>query len=107
MGESNKFCVILTTCPNPEEANRIATLLIKKHIAACVQVTGITSYYEWKGKINTDSEQLLLIKARSDFYNIIENLIRENHSYEIPEIIQVPIEKGYERYLNWINETSS
>jgi periplasmic divalent cation tolerance protein len=98
--------MVLTTCPNREEADRLASLLVRGHAAACVQVTGITSYYEWKGRVNTDSEQLLIIKSRADAYEKIEGLISENHSYEVPEIVRIPIDRGSAAYLGWIDEVS-
>ncbi len=106
MTEPRTYCVILTTCPSHEEADKIATLLIREHAAACVQVTEIVSYYEWKQSVNTDAEQLLFIKAGTDQYERIEQLIRQNHSYEVPEIVQIPIIKGSKDYLNWIDEVS-
>lgn len=100
------YCMVLTTCSSMEEARKIATTLIRDHLAACVQITGITSVYEWKGTVNTEPEHLLFIKARSDRYESIEKSIRDNHSYEVPEIVQVPIEKGALSYLRWIDEVS-
>jgi periplasmic divalent cation tolerance protein len=106
MADSSRYCMVLTTCPTQDEAQRIASLLIREHLAACVQITGITSCYEWKGTVNTENEQLLLIKARADRYGDIESFILKNHSYEIPEIVMIPIERGSESYLSWIDEMS-
>lgn len=106
MMDSHEYCMVLTTCPNQEEAHKIASFLIREHLAACVQVSGITSFYEWKGTVNTDSEQLLLIKAKTVNYEKIESSILANHSYEVPEIILVPIERGSATYLKWIDEVS-
>jgi periplasmic divalent cation tolerance protein len=107
MDKLSKYCIILTTCQNIEEAKNIASLLIQYHLAACVQITGITSFYEWNGKVNTDNEQLLIIKAKSDNYIEIENVIIQNHTYEVPEIVSIPITKGSARYLQWIDDVSS
>jgi periplasmic divalent cation tolerance protein len=96
--------MVLTTCPNQEEARKIATLLIRERLAACVQITGITSLYEWKGTVNTESEQLLLIKTLADRYGDIESFILKTHSYEVPEIVMIPIERGSASYLGWIDE---
>lgn len=106
MADSGRYCMVLTTCPTQEEAQRIASLLIREHCAACVQITGITSLYEWKGTVNTEGEQLLLIKTRTDRYDDIETLILKNHTYEVPEIVMIPIERGSASYLSWIDETS-
>ena len=106
MAETSGYSMVLTTCPNREEAGNLASLLVRGHLAACVQIIDITSYYTWKGEVNTDSEQLLIIKALSDAYEKIENLIREHHSYEVPEIVQIPIDRGFGPYLDWIGEVS-
>lgn len=106
MTAAGRYCVVLTTCPDPEEARRLASLLVRGHLAACVQISGITSCYEWKGEVHTDPEQILFIKARSDAYEKIESLIRENHSYEVPEIVQILIDRGSAPYLRWIDEVS-
>jgi len=106
MSESKEYCVILTTCGNKEESEKLARLLIESQLAACVQITGVTSFYEWDGTINRDNEQLLLIKAKSAHYDKIEEFISQNHSYDVPEIIQLPISDGSEAYLKWIAAVS-
>ncbi len=106
MDGQSRYCMVLTTCPTEEEARKIASLLIHERLAACVQITGITSFYEWKGTVNSEGEHLLLIKARADRYGDIESFILENHSYEVPEIVMIPIERGSASYLNWIDEVS-
>ncbi len=68
-----------------------------------MQMTGVTSFYEWDGALNRDDEQLLFIKAPSVSYGEIEGLISRNHSYDVPEIIQIPIRAGSEAYLKWID----
>ncbi len=103
MHDTNEYCIILTTCPSQEEANTMAASLIQKHLAACVQITGITSFYEWNNTLNNDNELLLLIKSKTSHYESIEAFIRKNHSYEVPEIVQIPIMKGSSAYLGWIN----
>ncbi|MDO9515256.1 MAG: divalent-cation tolerance protein CutA [Syntrophales bacterium] len=103
MAQATKYCVILTTCANREEAEKLARLLVESKLAACVQMTGVTSFYEWDGALNRDDEHLLLIKAPSSSYGEIEAFISHNHSYDVPEIIQLPIRAGSEAYLKWID----
>lgn len=103
MAQAEKYCVILTTCPSREEAERLARQLVEAKMAACVQMTGVTSFYEWDGAINRDDEQLLLIKAPSASYGSIESFISRNHSYDVPEIIRIPVTAGSEAYLRWID----
>jgi len=107
MSESTEeFCVILTTCATPEDADALAQQLVAERLAACVQVTGITSYYRWKNETCKDPETLLLIKTRAELYDQVELFISKNHSYEVPEIVQLPITAGAASYFGWIrNET--
>jgi len=100
-------CMILTTTGDPQEAERIAELLVTRRLAACVQTTGITSRYVWKGQYTREDETLLLIKTTTRLALEVERAIRENHSYEVPEIIQVPIERGLDAYLQWIAESTA
>ena len=103
MTQTKQYCVILTTCANQEEAEWLARLLVEAKLAACVQMTGVTSFYEWDGALNRDDEKLLLIKAPSTSYSEIGAFISQHHSYDVPEIIQVPILAGSEAYLKWID----
>lgn len=100
-------CMILTTTGDPQEAERIAELLVTRRLAACVQTTSITSRYVWKGQFTREDETLLLIKTTTRLALEVERAIRENHSYEVPEIIQVPIERGLDAYLQWITESTT
>jgi len=104
---STKYCIVLTAIGSQKEANHISELLVREKQAACVQRLPITSTYSWKGELVTDSEWLLLIKTRSDKYKEIEALILTHHSYEVPEIIQIPVETGNPGYLNWINNNTA
>lgn len=106
MSESKEYCVILTTCGNSEEAEKLARLLIESRLAACVQIAGVTSFYEWDDAVNRDDEKLLLIKAKSAHYDRIEEFISQNHSYDVPEIVQLPISAGSDPYLKWIAAVS-
>lgn len=100
---STKYCVVLTTTGSQQEADQISELLVREKLAACVQSLPITSTYIWEDELIKDSEWLLLIKTRSDKYKEIEALILAHHSYDVPEIIQVPVEAGYPSYLTWID----
>ena len=106
MTDCNDYCVILTTCASKQEAEKLAGLLVEQRLAACVQLTSITSFYRWKEAINRDAEELLLIKARRQRYQEIEAAIVANHSYEVPEIVVLPIAQGLSKYFAWINEVT-
>ncbi|MEM2211625.1 MAG: divalent-cation tolerance protein CutA [Nitrososphaerales archaeon] len=100
----SEYIHVVATMSNKNEAERIAKLLLEKRVAGCVQIIGpITSMYWWKGKIERAEEWLCLIKSRLNLYNELESLIRENHSYEIPEILAMPIIKGNNDYIKWLN----
>jgi periplasmic divalent cation tolerance protein len=98
------FCVILTTTGSQEEARRLAELLVERRLAACVQMTGIASVYRWKEQVMREAEVLLLIKTSAHLYAQVEAAIVENHSYETPELLQLPVVEGLARYLDWITE---
>jgi periplasmic divalent cation tolerance protein len=96
---------VTTTTETKEQAENIAQHLVEAKLAACVQIVGpITSIYRWKGKVENTQEWLCLIKTRDDLYNKVEAAIKNQHPYETPEIIAVPIVKGSKEYLQWISE---
>ena len=97
----------MTACANEDEAGKIASILITKKLAACVQMLPVSSRYFWNGEMCSDNETLLLIKCRRDKYTDIEQAILENHSYELPEILLTPVEGGYNKYLAWIDACGS
>lgn len=98
------YQVILCTCPDQDSAEKIAHLLVERHLAACVNILpGLKSIYRWQNAVETAQELLLLIKANRQGYPAIETLIKENHPYQIPEIIALPVENGSPDYLQWID----
>ncbi len=101
------YSIVMTAVANEQEAEKISTLLVSHKLAACVQMLPMQSCYRWKGEIVNDTEVLLLIKTRSELYQEVEATILENHSYELPEIIQIPIEQGFNPYLQWMTENTT
>ncbi len=99
---SDGYSVILTTAGSRTEATKLSEILVTRQLAACVQVVEISSTYVWEGKLNQGPEFLLLIKTASHLYKDVEAAIRENHSYEVPEVIELPISRGLPAYLDWI-----
>jgi len=96
---------IVTTASSADEARRIATALVEEHLAACVQIVGpIESIYRWQGKVETAAEWQCWIKTRRQHFGAIEAFIRRLHSYEVPEILAMPIVSGSEAYLKWLWE---
>ena len=95
--------VVFSTCGSAEEAGRIAHLLVERRLAACVNILPpIQSIYRWQGKIEDAQEWLLLIKtAQSRFEELSEALLAA-HSYELPEILALPVLAGARAYLDWL-----
>ncbi len=100
------YSVILTTAGSQNEADLLAKVLVSRRLAACVQVLQIASTYRWKEKVIQEPEFLLFIKTSADLYKQVEAAILEIHSYEVPEIIQIPVARGLDRYLGWIDENT-
>ncbi|XP_003699813.2 cutA divalent cation tolerance homolog [Megachile rotundata] len=97
--------VVYVTVPTQEVAKKLAHGLVKDKLAACVNIIpGLTSVYEWKNEINEDNELLLMIKTRTDTVNALTKYVKENHPYEVCEVISLPIQNGNEKYLQWISE---
>ena len=97
--------VILSTCPTKEEADRIASMLIDKRLAACVQVvSGIESTYRWKGAVERSTEYLLIVKSTRPLFEKIESELVRAHSYDLPELLALPVVEGLSDYLRWIDQ---
>ncbi len=102
----SNFFISFCTTPDTGTSERLAGLLVESGLAACVNIIpGMTSVYEWQGKIEKEQECLLIIKSTEEKYKQIEDMIIENHPYDLPEVISVKIEKGYDQYLKWIEQT--
>lgn len=99
-----KYCLVITTYADEENGKKIIDALLSQRLAACVQMMPIQSFYHWQGKIANDQEKLLLIKSKASLYSEIEATILRYHTYETPEIIQVPINTGFAGYLHWLGE---
>lgn len=97
-----EYIAVLCTC-REEDAGRIARAVLEEKIAACVNIIDAFSLFWWNGRVQEDREKLLVIKSREDMWDALKKKIKEIHSYELPEIIAVPIEYGLEDYLEWID----
>lgn len=99
--------LVLTNCPADEIADRIARTLVEQGLAACVnRLAPAASIYRWKGAIERATETPLLIKTTRERYSEVEQVIRALHPYEVPEIIAIPIERGFGPYLRWLADES-
>jgi len=107
MTDNTKSILVLCTFPDPAFAKNIAERLVNEKLAACVNViTGVQSIFRWQGKIDNANENILVIKTKDSLYDELEVRIKELHPYELPEIISVPIDKGLNKYLDWISEST-
>jgi len=96
--------IVFVTCGSREVAEEISKTVVTERLAACVNVLpGIRSCYEWDGKMEWAEELLLLMKTTKDRYEELESRVRELHSYEVPEILAVPVATGLEKYLSWVD----
>lgn len=92
-------------CETQEQAEKIATELVERQLAACVNILpGATSIYRWKGAIERSTESMLVIKSRVDLVNELRDEITRLHTYEVPEIVTVPITSGSAAYLAWMDK---
>ncbi len=97
--------VTLITASSEDEARTIAKTIVEERLAACVNIIpSIRSIYRWEGKICDDSESLLIVKTSNKSVEALEKRVAQLHSYSVPEIISLPIERGSEKYLAWIDE---
>ncbi|MCR1815639.1 divalent-cation tolerance protein CutA [Aliarcobacter butzleri] len=101
-----KTIIIQTTCSSEEEAENIAKILIEEKFAACIQLSQIKSFYNWDNQFCSDKETLLNIKTRKKHFKKIKSKIKELHSYDVPEIIQLDISKSSKKYLKFIKDNT-
>ena len=106
---SGKILVVLVTAVNQEEAVRIGKEMVNAKLAACANIIpGVKSIYRWKGKVVKAQEVLLILKSSKPRYRALEKAIKAVHTYEIPEIIALPVMEGLAQYIGWVrSETHS
>jgi periplasmic divalent cation tolerance protein len=103
MSNTADALVVLTTLEQLEDGARLAALLVERELAACVQILPpMISIYRWQGVVERANEVLLLIKTTRTAYPRLETTIKENHPYQTPEIVALPVEAGLDDYLNWL-----
>jgi periplasmic divalent cation tolerance protein len=101
----NSPIIAISTCGTLEEARKIATSLVEGRLAACVNIVpGVLSVYRWKGKMEEAPEFLLIIKTRGGLMADLKSRLQELHTYEVPELITLPVTGGLPAYLTWMGE---
>lgn len=100
-----ELLVVLSTFPNMDVAREIATKLVERRLAACVNLLpGAQSIYRWRGQVETAEEVMALIKTTPAFYLTLEENLKELHPYEVPEIIALPADRAHELYAQFVRE---
>jgi periplasmic divalent cation tolerance protein len=101
-----RFIVVMVMCGSRPEARKIVRALLEKRLIACGNIiAGVESRFRWQGKLEYAREYLALLKARGPDFAAIEKEIRRLHSYEVPEIIALPVPGGSRAYLDWLDES--
>ena len=101
----SQHLLVLTTIGSEKDAARLGRSLVERRLVACVNTVGpVRSVFLWKGKVEEESERLLLMKTRADRYAALETAIQELHPYDVPEVIAIPIDRGSQAYLSWVDE---
>jgi periplasmic divalent cation tolerance protein len=100
------FSIVFTTVKNRAEAKRIAERLVSEKLAACVSmIPNVSSVYKWRGEVERAKEIMLVVKTSSEKLDQLIRRIRELHSYEVPEILALQVERGSPEYLKWLEES--
>ena len=104
--DMEKYMVVLVTCPSKAEARRIAKRLLDMKLIACANIIGgVESIFWWKGKIDKASESLIVMKTVRGNLKDIEKIIKTLHSYDVPEIVALPLVWGSVDYMKWLGES--
>jgi len=98
-----KYTVVLVTTVDKQEAENIVQQLLEKRLIACANITAVYSIFHWSGKTEKAEEYLVAMKSRKDLFKNLAETVKALHSYEVPEIIAVPVVEGSKAYLDWLD----
>ena len=105
MTQNDNLIIVHVTTKDESEAHKLAQLLLEQRKAACVNIVPrVSTLYRWQGKIESGSESLMIVKTKRSLLHDIITIIKANHSYEVPEVIALPIEGGSPEYLAWLED---
>jgi periplasmic divalent cation tolerance protein len=103
----NEYLLVISTVSNKDEGNAMAQKIVEERLAACVTVTSaVQSFYWWEERISNDQEFILFIKTKTSLFPKLEERIKALHSYQVPEIIALPIHTGSKDYLGWLHRNT-
>jgi periplasmic divalent cation tolerance protein len=99
------YIIVLITTPSKNEAEKIAKTLLEERLIACANIISpVQSLFWWQGKVNEAQEHIILMKTRKDLFSKLSERVKALHSYQVPEIIAIPIMEGSKDYLKWLDE---
>ena len=102
---NNDYIIVLATTANKAEAEKISQALLKERLIACANIINpVTSFFFWSGKIDRAEECLVVMKSRRDLFGELAERLKGLHSYEVPEVLALPIVGGSAAYLGWMSE---
>jgi len=104
MVDAHGYSLMMSTTDSPAEADALAQALIHQRLAGCVQLSPIVSHYLWQGEPTTSNEVLILIKTTAANVERVISYVEANHSYDVAEVIEVPISTGSRAYLAWLDQ---
>ena len=100
------YTLVMVTASSREEAEKIATTLLERKLIACANILGpVSSRFWWQGKIDSAEEYMIFMKTKRELFDQVADNVKQLHSYEVPEIIALPIVEGAKPYLEWINSS--
>ena len=103
----SEYSIIITTFQDKQSTREFAKLLVETRLAACAQIIPIESVYFWQDETISNNETMLIIKSKTDLFDKISSVIMEHHTYDVPEIVQIPITGGLPEYLKWIGDSTA
>ncbi len=102
---NDDICLVFTTCPDRETAERLSAMLVEHRLAACVSAgSSVTSTYPWQGRVERESEIPLTIKTTRARVSALKQELVAHHPYEVPELLVVPVSGGLDEYMQWIRD---
>jgi periplasmic divalent cation tolerance protein len=105
MGTNTNYIIVLVTTPNKMEAEKIAQSLLTEKLIACANIINpVISFFHWSGKVERAEECLVVMKSRLDLFGELAERLKGLHSYEVPEVLALPIVEGSKAYLEWMDQ---
>lgn len=102
---ATEYIFVFITAPNEEEAAKISRTIVGERLAACVNIIrSVRSIYRWQGRVEDESEVLMIVKTKRTLFERLQGRVKELHSYEVPEIIGLPVIEGSKAYLDWLTQ---